>query len=112
MDKKEILKKIDEIKAEIDENQLEIIRQKILERPFHLHKSDRSSVIGRVIERIRKRIILEVSLLLEPLLENQKEVNLRFLREIEKLKREAERLESVLKRENDGDQHKKSFPQD
>ncbi len=86
MDRQEILKKIEEIRREVEKDQLAIFRGKILERRFHLHPSHRGFFFKRVLQKIRKRLILEISLILQPILDNQKEINLRFLKEIEKLK--------------------------
>jgi hypothetical protein len=86
MDKKEILERIADIKAEVEKDQFNIIREKILERRFHLHKSHRNFLTRGLIQKIRKRLILEISLILEPILDKQKEINLRFLDEIKRLR--------------------------
>jgi len=86
MNQKEILEKIKEIKEELEKDQFNIIREKILERRFHLHKSKRYFFIRKLIQKIRKRLILEIGLILHPVLKNQEEINLRFLNEIEQLK--------------------------
>ncbi len=86
MDREEILKKIEEIRREVAKDQFEILRGKILERRFHLHSSHRGLFFKNILQGLRKRLILEISLILEPILDNQKEINLRFLKELEKLK--------------------------
>ena len=86
MDREEILRKIEEIRSGVEEDQLNTLRAKILERRFHLHGSHRSRVSRLFLQKFRRRLILEMSLILQPILDNQKEINLRFLREIERLK--------------------------
>jgi hypothetical protein len=93
MDRKEILERIDAIKKELSENQFDIIKEKILERKFHHHKSNRKFLPGRFIEGMRRRLMLEVEMILEPMLDNQKEINLRLLEEIRRLKKEAASLQ-------------------
>ncbi len=94
MDQKEILERIDAIKKELAENQFEIIIDKILERKFHHHKSDRKFLMGgRMIESMRKKLMLEVEMILEPALDNQREINLRFLEEIRRIKNEIAALQ-------------------
>jgi len=86
MDREEILRKIEEIRGEVEKDQLQTLRSKILERRFHLHGSHRHWVSRFILQKIRKRLVLEMSLILQPILDNQKEINLRFLKEIERLK--------------------------
>jgi len=86
MDREEILKKIKEIRKEVEKDQLNHLRAKIMERKFHLHGSHRKAIFRIIPQKIRKRLILEVSLILQPILDNQKEINLRFLKEIELLR--------------------------
>jgi hypothetical protein len=86
MDREEILRKIEEIRSEVEKDQLKTLRSKILERRFHLHGSHRNRVSRLFLQKFRKRLILEMSLILQPVLDNQKEINLRFLKEIERLK--------------------------
>jgi hypothetical protein len=86
MDREEILKKIKEIRKEVEKDQLNHLRAKIMERKFHFHTSHRRAILRIIPEKIRKRLILEVSMILQPILDNQKEINLRFLKEIELLR--------------------------
>jgi hypothetical protein len=86
MDREEILRKIEEIRSGVEKDQLNTLRAKILERRFHLHGSHRSRISRLFLQGLRKRLILEMSLILQPILDNQKEINLRFLRELERLK--------------------------
>ena len=88
MDRKEILERIDAIQKELAEDQFDIMKGKILERKFHHHKSDRKILLGRIIEKLRRRLMLEVELILEPMLENQKEINLRLLEEVRRIKKD------------------------
>lgn len=101
MNRKEILERIDTIKRELAEDQFDIIKDKILERKFHHHKSNRKFLMRRLIESLRRRLVLELELILEPLLENQKEVNLRLLEEIKRLKKEV----SAIKTGEDADKN-------
>jgi hypothetical protein len=89
MDREEILKKIEEIRGEVEKDQLKTLRSKILERRFHLHGSHRNRISRLFLQKLRKRLILEMSLILQPILDNQREINLRFLKEIGRLKEEV-----------------------
>ncbi len=57
-----------------------------MERRFHLHRSARRSLMRRLIEKLRAKLMNEIELVLGPVLDNQQEINLRFLEEIERLK--------------------------
>jgi len=94
MDRKEILERIDAIKKELAEDQFDIIKEKILERKLHHHKSDRKFLLRRLIEGMRRRLMLEIEMILEPMLENQKEINLRLLEEIQRIKKEVTALQT------------------
>jgi len=94
MDRKEILERIDIIKKELAENQFDIVKEKIFERKFHHHKSDRKILLRRFIEGMRRRLMLEVEMILEPMLDNQKEINLRLLEEIQRIKKEVDVLQT------------------
>ena len=85
MDRSDILDKIAQIKQDIDREQFDIIREKIYERRFHLHKSHRNIFMRKIIQKLRKKLLQEVGFILEPILENQKEINLRLLRKLEQL---------------------------
>lgn len=87
MDRDEILARIDRIKQELSQDQYRIVLEKIAERRFQLHRSNRNVISKKIIEKMRKKLIQELELILEPMLENQKEINLRFLEEIERLKK-------------------------
>jgi hypothetical protein len=86
MEREDILKKIDEIREELAEDRYEIMKGKILERTFHLHRSARNPLSRKIIERFRTKLMQEVELALGPVLDNQREINLRFLDEIERLR--------------------------
>lgn len=92
MDKEEILNKINTLRDELEQDQFEIITEKILERKFHHHRSERGFIFKRIIEKFRKRLMLEIELILQPVLDNQKEINLRFLNEIERIKKDLKNL--------------------
>ena len=87
MDKEEILAKITEIKNSVSEDNIKIIRKKILEREFQVFKPNRLRFIGKPIQIIRKRLAAEVEHVIQPILDTQKEINLRVLKEIEELKK-------------------------
>ncbi len=93
MDRKEILERIDAIKKELAEDQFDIIKEKILERKFHHHKSNRKFLLGRLIEGMRRKLMFEIEMILEPMLDNQKEINLRLLEEIQRMKKEMMTLQ-------------------
>ena len=97
MNREEILKKIADLQEEVAQNQFDTIAGKIVERRFHWHKSNRKNLFGKIIEKLRKKLIKEVELLLEPVLENQKEINFRFLYEIDRLKSACFSLETEKK---------------
>ena len=86
MNQEEILQKIASIREELTRDQYRLLQQKIMERRFHLHKSARRSLIRKLIEKLRAKFMNEVELVLGPVLDNQQEINLRFLEEIERLK--------------------------
>ncbi len=92
MDRKEIIERMDAIKKELAEDQFDLIKEKILERNFHHHKSDRKFLLRRLIEGMRRRLMLEIEMILEPMLDNQKEINLRLLEEIQRMKKEVDIL--------------------
>ena len=96
MDQKEIMERIDAIKTELAADQFDIIKEKILERKFHHHKSNRKLLFSRFIEGMRRRLMLEIELILEPVLDNQKEINLRLLEEIQRLKKEVASLQTFV----------------
>ena len=66
MDQKEIIERIDVIKKELSADQFDIITEKILERKFHHHKSNRKFFLGIFIEGMRRRLMLEIEMILEP----------------------------------------------
>jgi len=86
MDREEIVKKIREIRQEVERDELNHLRAKIMDRKFHLHGSHRNPIVRLIPLTIRKRLILEISLILQPILDNQREINLRFLKEIKRLR--------------------------
>ena len=86
MDRQDILKRIEQIREELSEDRYALMKEKILERRFHLHKSARNPLSRWLIRRIRAKLRNEVELVLGPVLDNQQEINLRFLDEIERLK--------------------------
>lgn len=98
MERKEILEKIEAVKKELAEDQFAIIKDKISERKFHHHKSDRKWFLGKLIEALRRKLMMEIEFILEPLFDNQKEINLRLLEEVRRLKKDV----SALEKSDDG----------
>jgi hypothetical protein len=86
MDQENILNKIKQIRDELSQDQYELLKGKILERQFHQHKSARNPLSRRIIKKLRRKLVNEIELALGPVLDNQREINLRFLEEIERLK--------------------------
>jgi MoaA/NifB/PqqE/SkfB family radical SAM enzyme len=98
MEKEEILTKITEIKKSISEDNIKIIHKKILEREFHVFKPNRLRLIGKPIQTIRKRLAAEVEHVIQPILDSQKEINLRLLKEIEELKKLVQSDQQISKK--------------
>jgi hypothetical protein len=90
MESKDILAKIEKIKAGIEADAGDLIREKIQQRDLHFQRSGKGFILAPLINALRRRLLVEVNHLLEPLLENQKEINLRLLKEIEKIKESHE----------------------
>jgi len=95
MNREEIIQKIESIRKSVEQDQFEIMTEKIMERKFHLRHSNRNFLIKKFIESGRKRLISEIELILDPLLDNQREINLRFLKEIKNLKEQIESEEKT-----------------
>jgi len=93
MEKEDILLKIDQIKDDLEKDRFQVIMNKIQEREFHLHRSERNVFLRWLIRRFRKRLMLEIQLIMEPEQKKQKEINIRFLNELEKIKRRLSFLE-------------------
>jgi hypothetical protein len=92
MESKQILAKIEKIKKEIEADSCALIREKIQQRDLNLQKSGRGFFLAPIINKLRRRLLVEINHILEPILENQKEINLRLLKEIEKIKKSHEQL--------------------
>jgi len=92
MESKQILAKIEKIKKEIEADSCELIREKIQQRDLHFQKSGRGFLFAPLINKLRRRLLVEMNHIMEPILENQKEINLRLLKEIEKIKKSHEQL--------------------
>ncbi|MBD3413751.1 MAG: hypothetical protein GF421_04870 [Candidatus Aminicenantes bacterium] len=86
MNREEIIQKIESIRQSLEQDQFEILTEKIMERRFHFHRSNRNIIMKKLIESLRIRLMNEIELILEPELNKQKEINLRFLKEIKKIK--------------------------
>lgn len=94
MESEKIIKRIENIREELSQDQFEIMCNKIKQKEFHFHRSNRNSIKKKFIEKLRKRLILELELILDPILENQREINKRFLDEIDKLKKDLLSLQA------------------
>ncbi len=86
MDREDILKKISDIRDELSRDQYQILKEKIMERRFHVHESARNPLLRKIIHKLRGKLSNEIELVLEPVLDNQREINLRLLEELERLK--------------------------
>ena len=93
MERAEILARITAIKAEVDAVNHEIIRRLIAEDRIHVQTSHRASLLGSLINRIRQKLLFEVERGLGPKFEQQREINIRLLKEIETLKAALEKKE-------------------
>lgn len=109
MERKEILEKIAAVRKELAEDQFAIACDKILERKFHHHKSNRKWFLGKSIERLRRKLMMEIEFILEPVLDTQREINLRLLEEVRKLKREVEVLKKIESGKEDDFQDHEPF---
>ena len=92
MERKQILAKIEKIKKEIEADSCELIREKIQQRDLNFQKSGRGFFFAFIINKLRRRLLVEINHIMEPILENQKEINLRLLKEVEKIKKSHEQL--------------------
>ncbi len=88
MENKEILAKIEKIKQEIEADACDLIREKIQQRELNFQKSGRGFFLAPVINALRRRLLVEMNHMLEPILENQKEINLRLVERDRKNKTE------------------------
>jgi len=112
MERKEILEKIEAVRRELADDQLAIVKDKIYERKFHHHKSDRKWFLGRLIEAMRRKLMMEVEFILEPWLDNQREINLRLLEEVKRLKNAVTTLEKTEDEKEHDSQSQESQPED
>jgi len=101
MDREAILKKIENIRDELSRDQYQIIKAKIMERSFYLHGSNRKFISKKVIETMRRKLAQEVEIILKPILDSQQEINLRFLEEIERLKKAYAALQAEQPQQKD-----------
>jgi hypothetical protein len=89
MDRKQILQKIDDIHREIRDDQFHILAEKIRQRPFHFHRSNRGFLLRKIIHLFRRKLKNEVELIMNPVLEQHKDIHMRFLYEIQALKQQV-----------------------
>jgi hypothetical protein len=93
MERTEILARIAAVRTQIDAVNHDIICRLITEHRIHVQPSHRTSLLGRLINRTRQKLLFEVERGLGPMLEQQREINLRLLKEIEALKEALEQKE-------------------
>jgi len=107
MERDEILQKIAGIRSGLAEDQARIMKEIIMERRFHLHRSNRNVLFRKVIEKLRAKLVREVELVLGPVLDKQRDIDLRFLEEIERLKKacQAGRSDGPDRRDETQDPH-------
>lgn len=91
MERHEILARLDAIRDEVRAANPGIIRRLIVEEHLHVQVSSRRSLAGRLVNALRRRLLAEVELGLRPLLDRQREINLRLLKEVESLREELAR---------------------
>lgn len=89
MNQKQILKKIEQIHDDLRNDQFHIMAEKIQQQPFHLHRSDRGFLLRTIIHLFRRKLKKEVELILKPVLDQQKDIHMRFLHEIHNLKKQV-----------------------
>ncbi len=107
MERDEILQKIAQIRSGLAQDQYRIMKGMILERRFHLHRSNRNPILRKIIEKLRGKLVREVELVLGPALDKQRDIDLRFLEEIERLKKacQAPGPEGSDRRDETGNPH-------
>lgn len=91
MERKEILARIEAIRDEVRAANPAIIRRLIVEEHLHVQVSSRRSLAGRLVNKLRRRLLAEVEIGLRPLLDRQREIHLRLLKELESLREELAR---------------------
>jgi len=87
MNREYIIKKINLIRSEINQDSCKIIEKKALHREFKVFSPNRLKFLSKIIKRIRRRLVSEIAHILEPEFDKQREINLRLLKEIEELKK-------------------------
>jgi len=107
MERDEILQKISQIRSGLARDQYRIMKGMILERRFHLHRSKRNPILRKIIEKLRGKLVKEVELALGPVLDKQRDIDLRFLEEIERLKKACQTngADTALQRDETGNPH-------
>ncbi len=91
MERTEILERIAAIRDEVNAANPEIIRRLIVEEHLHVQPSHRRSLLGRLANGLRRRLLFEVERGLEPVLARQREINLRLLKELEAIRSTLDR---------------------
>jgi hypothetical protein len=91
MERNEILARLDAIRDEVRAANPGIIRRLIVEEHLYVQVSSRRSLAGRLVNALRRRLLAEVELGLRPVLDRQREIHLRLLKELEELREELGR---------------------
>jgi len=86
MERKEILDRIAAIRDEVNAANPAILRRLMVEEHLHVQASHRRSLFGRLINRLRRKLLFEVERGLAPVLARQREINLRLLKELEAIR--------------------------
>jgi hypothetical protein len=108
MDQKHILEKINKIHEDLRRDQFHVMTEKIQRRPFHFHRSNRGIIMRKIIHFIRRKLKNEIELILNPILDQQKDINMRFLNEIQNLKKQVYEQDQTIKGKQHGQEEKNS----
>jgi|GEM_PF-5731391 len=94
MDRKEILKTVNETRDSVVRSNCKTIEKRAGERKFQVFLPNRFKFLSFLIRGIRRILVREVAHALELELERQEEINLRLVKEIRLLQKEVERLKT------------------
>lgn len=86
MERPEILARIAAIRDEVSASNIETIRSLLAEKHLHVEISSRKFLYGKLINKLRQKLMFEVERGLEPVLARQREINLRLLKELEAIR--------------------------
>lgn len=106
MDRQQILQKIESIHQDLRNDQFRIMAEKIQQTPFHFHRSNRGFFMRKLIHFFRRILKKEVELIMQPVMDHQKDIQSRFLNEIQNLKKYYSQKE--IKNKGRGDVEEKN----